>query len=232
MPKWLVMLSGEVADLEDLIYYIPSSQLSVQSNGSDYYLRAAELDTLTDEDAVFSRAVDIVSLLRSMLKMYTARRAPIFVAAVIRDNKDGTFHVTQRFDLVRRVRGKRDEVSWQGTPVSRPTDAESWLNLARQDTNVQDALRFFEGETTWWNLRKSFEVIESELQPSKMDSLGFAPVSEILRFQKWAHHYVHGERKPVDQGRYPLLSLAEAEDFMYKLLVRWLRWKRDKQGRT
>jgi hypothetical protein len=103
------------------------------------------------------------------------------------------------------------------------------MALARRDDAVLDAVRFFQEETTWWSLRKAYEVIEAELkQPSRIVKLGWATLEEIKRFKEWAGHYVHGERdNPPDQVRYPVTSLPEAESFIQGLLTRWLRWRTD-----
>ena len=96
-----------------------------------------------------------------------------------------------------------------------------------------DALRFFQEDTTWWSLRKAYEVIEEKDefgQQSKVAKILSTPEEEIRRFKKWTHYHVHGgRRKRPDPDKFPPLSLAEADSFLRDLLKKWLRWKLDQQ---
>ena len=128
-----------------------------------------------------------------------------------------------------RARGKAP--LW-GTEATDPTVGESWLSLARQDDKVLDGLRFFQENTTWWNLRKAYEVIERDefRQQSKVAKVLSTPEEEIRRFKKWAHYHVHGGRRNrPDSDHFPPLLLEEADSFLRDLLKKWLRWKLDQQ---
>jgi hypothetical protein len=97
---------------------------------------------------------------------------------------------------------------------------------------VLDALRFFQEDTTWWSLRKAYEVIERDEfgQQSKVAKILSTPEEEIQRFKGWTHYYVHGgRRKRPDPDKFPPLLLVEADSFLRDLLKKWLRWKLDQQ---
>jgi hypothetical protein len=91
-----------------------------------------------------------------------------------------------------------------------------------------DALRFFQEDTNWWRLRKTYEVLEKDefKQLSKLAQRLSTPENEIKRFKEWTNFYVHGGRREhPDPTMYPALSLAEAESFLRELLKKWLYWK-------
>ncbi len=120
-------------------------------------------------------------------------------------------------------------VPWPGgTKAIDPTIGESWLTLAQRDEKVMDALRFFQEDTNWWSLRKTYEVLEKDEfnQQSKLAQRLSTPEHEIIRFKEWTHFYVHGGRRErPDPTLYPALSLAEADSFLRELLKKWLHWK-------
>jgi len=100
---------------------------------------------------------------------------------------------------------------------------------------VLDALRFFQEDTTWWSLRKAYEVIERDEfgQQSKVANVLSTPDKEIKRFKEWTNYFVHGARRErPDSDEFPPLSLAEADSFLRDLLKKWLCWKLDQQNAT
>jgi hypothetical protein len=226
MYEWMVRLEGSAADLQEFPYMFRSDRLNVRKEGGDYYLRSSEFDALSDVDEVRARALELIPLMTGIVKLRAGYAEAVTADVVVKVNDDGT---TQRFVLLAgSLRARATLRMLQDTPASELTEAERWMTLALQgDEKVVDALRFFEEPTTWWSLRKAYEVVETELkQPSKIDKLGWASLDDIKRFKEWAGHYVHGEQSsPPDANRYPQLPLVEAEAFIQMLLTRWLRWK-------
>jgi cupin superfamily acireductone dioxygenase involved in methionine salvage len=228
MPKWLVSLQGDSVDLQELADEFRSAHLSVRKEQDRYFLRSSEyFDALTSSEKVRARASELLPLLVGSIKLRTGYTEAITLGDLtIRVEDDGTHSQYTELETLR-VRSKMPEV-WvsSGPRISTPPLAERWVDLALRDEMVLDALRFFQEETTWWSLRKTYEVIETELQPSKIAKLGWASVPEIKRFKEWASYYVHGEQKGYPNENYhPYLSLPEAESFMQQMLLKWLQRK-------
>ena len=206
--------------------------LSVRKEGESYYLRSSEdFDGLSDANDVCTRATERLLLLSGAANLYAGAGETVTPRVVIWQRDDGPPDQFIPMGVATvRARGKG---LLGGTEAAHPTVGEAWISLARQDYNVVDGLRFFQENTTWWNLRKAYEVIEGrdELrQQSKVAKVLSTPEEEIRRFKKWAHYYDHGGRRNCpDSDHFPPLSLVEADSFLRDLLKKWLRWKLDQQ---
>jgi hypothetical protein len=227
MAEWLVEVQGDRAELAD---QFDSARLSVRKEGESYYLRSSEdFDGLSDASDVCTRATELLLLLSGVGNLYAGAGETITPGVVIWQRDDGT---RDRFQLGTATVRARSKVRLWGTEATDPTIGESWLSLARQDDNVLDTLRFFQEDTTWWSLRKAYEVIERDEfgQQSKVAKILSTPEEEIQRFKEWTQYYVHGgRRKRPDPDKFPPLLLVEADSFLRDLLKKWLRWKLDQQ---
>ena len=232
MAEWLVELQGDPADLEELADLFESPRLSVRKEGESYYLRSSEdFDGLSDASQVRTQATELLLLLSGAANLYAGAGETVTPGVVIWQRDDGTQDPFIPMGVATvRARAKR---LLEGTEATDPTVGESWLSLARQDDKVLDSLRFFQENTSWWSLRKAYEVIERDefgRQQSKVAKVLSTPEEEIRRFKEWAHYHVHGGRRNrPDSDRFPRLLLEEADSFLRDLLKKWLRWKLDQQ---
>jgi hypothetical protein len=231
MAEWLVEVQGDPADLQELADQFESPRLSVRKEGESYYLRSSEdFDGLSDASQVRTQATELLLLLSGAANLYAGAGETVTPGVVIWQRDDGTQDTFIAMGAATvRARGKAP--LW-GTEATDPTVGESWLSLARQDDKVLDGLRFFQENTTWWNLRKAYEVIERDefRQQSKVAKVLSTPEEEIRRFKKWADYHVHGGRRNrPDSDHFPPLLLEEADSFLRDLLKKWLRWKLDQQ---
>jgi hypothetical protein len=233
MAEWLVEVQGDPADLEELADQFESPRLSIRKEGESYYLRSSEdFDGLSNASDVHTQATEQLVLLSGVANLYAGAGETVTPGVVIWQRDDGT---RDRFVFVAATVRARSKVRARlgGTEATDPTVGESWLSLARQDDNVLDALRFFQEDTTWWSLRKAYEVIEEKDefgQQSKVANVLSTPDKEIQRFKRWAHFHVHGgRRKPPDSDKFPPLGIDEADSFLRDLLKKWLWWKLDQQ---
>jgi hypothetical protein len=231
MGEWLVELQGHPAELVELADLFRSPQLNVRKEGERYYLRSPEeFDGLSDAADIRARTTELLFLLSGIANLYAGAGETVTPGVVIWERDDGTRdQFIEHKPATMRVRVSH--FLW-GTRATDPTVGESWLTLARQDPNVLDALHFFQEGISWWSLRKSYEVIETEFgrQESRVARELSIPVDEIRRFKKWTHFYVHGGRgNPPDIDRYSPLSLVKADSFLRQLLKKWIHWKQDQQ---
>jgi hypothetical protein len=235
MAEWLVEVQGDPADLEELADQFESPRLSVRKEGESYYLRSSEdFDELSNASDVRTQATELLVLLSGVANLYAGAGETVTPGVVIWQRDDGTRDQFVLATSAIRVRSKV-RVRLGGTEATYPTVGESWLSLARQDDNdnVLDALRFFQEDTTWWSLRKAYEVIEEKDefgQQSKVAKILSTPEEKIRRFKKWTHYHVHGGRRQrPDPDKFPPLEIGEADSFLRDLLKKWLRWKLDQQ---
>jgi hypothetical protein len=235
MAEWLVEVQGDQAELAELADQFNSARLSVRKEGESYYLRSSEeFEGLSDASVVRTKATELLLLLSGVANLHAGAGETVKPGVVIWQRDDGTpdqFIPMQTATI--RARGKGLLL---GTEATDPTVGESWLSVARQDDKVLNALRFFQEDTTWWSLRKAYEVIERDEfggQQSKVAKVLSTPEEEIQRFKKWANYNVHGGRsKHPDSDKFPPLSLVKADSFLRDLLKKWLRWKLDQQKPT
>ena len=233
MAEWLVEVQGDPADLEELADQFESPRLSVRKEGESYYLRSSEdFDGLSDANDVCTRATERLLLLSGAANLYAGAGETVTPGVVIWQRDDGT--QDQFVALGMATVRARSKALLRGTEATDPTVGESWLSLARQDDKVLDGLRFFQENTSWWSLRKAYEVIERRdefgRQQSKVAKVLSTPEEEIRRFKEWAHYHVHGGRRNCpDSDHFPPLALEEADSFLRDLLKKWLRWKLDQQ---
>jgi hypothetical protein len=235
MAEWLVEVQGDRAELEELANQFNSARLSVRREDESYYLRSSEdFEGLSDHSVVRTKATELLLLLSGVANLYAGASETVKPGVVIWQRDDGTQDqfIPMQTAMIR-ARGKG--LLW-GTEATDPTVSESWLSVARQDDKVLDALRFFQEDTTWWSLRKVYEVIERDEfggQQSKVAKVLSTTEEEIQRFKEWANYYVHGgRRKHPDSDKFPPLVIVEADSFLRDLLKKWLRWKVDQQKPT
>lgn len=232
MAEWLVEIRGDRAALEELANQFNSARLSVRREEERYYLRSSEdFEGLSDHSVVRTKATELLLLLSGVANLYAGASETVMPGVVTWQRDDGTpdqFIPMQTATIQARGKGLL-----LGTEATDPTVGESWLSVARQDDKVLYALRFFQENTSWWNLRKAYEVIERDefgRQQSKVAKVLSTPEEEIRRFKKWADYHVHGGRRNrPDSDHFPPLSLVEADGFLRDLLKKWLRWKLDQQ---
>jgi hypothetical protein len=225
MAQWLVRLQGHSADLQDFPDMFRSAQLNVKEEEGDYYLRSSDFDVLPDAQEVREKASELLPLMTGIVKLHSGYSEAVTQDAMIKVEDDGTRIEFKQSSATIRARAKL--TIGERTPATGPTEAELWMNLS-QDDNVRDALHLFEEKTTWWSLRKIYDVIESEFnrQPSRLKKvLELGSLYEIKRFNEWASYYVHAERDRPHPNWHPPLSLPEAESFIRGILLRWGAWK-------
>lgn len=117
---------------------------------------------------------------------------------------------------------------------TQPTVSENWVALATKNPKVQDALYFFQSETSWWSLRKVYELIKEDLgDPNRMEKHVEATRNEIESFWELASSPKVSGREAVHAPTayymrrilyHSPMSLADGETFIRGLLKDWLQW--------
>jgi hypothetical protein len=231
MAQWLVRLQGQSADLQEFPDLFRSDALNVKEEGGDYYLRSSDFDVLSDSQEVRERASGLLPVMTGIVKLHSGYSEAVAQDAVIEVKDDGTRVEFKASEVKIRARAKL--TIGERASDTAPTKGELWMSLSQQDDKVMDALRFFEEETTWWSLRKTYEAVESDFKQQESllkKKLGLDSLDEIKRFKGWASYHVHGEQEgPPNENRHPPISLPEAESFIREILLRWGYWKQKNQ---
>ena len=233
MPTWDVMLNGDVDDLTVLV----SLGVGVTQEGEGrFVLRSPELDALTDVRAVRERAVERVAVFSGLSRIAEgdAKARAVVVGAIFRD--DGTrrdvFVTPDTIEI--RLGGRAPALGVSGnaaaTPAANPY--ATWDAAAERDPNVKLALRFFGPAPTSENLWKVYEVIRDDVgDKANIIGKGWATDDQIDSFRSVHYPSALGEkaRHGIEPTRRPAprdpMSLAEAREFIRRLLVHWLSSK-------
>jgi len=87
--EWLVQLTGNTVDLEELSNSLKSAEFSVFYAEDAYLLKSKDFNDITDPDAVLKRAGEILTLINGGAKLAFGARDPLQIAQVVRIDKDG-----------------------------------------------------------------------------------------------------------------------------------------------
>lgn len=228
MPEWWVSLKGNKFDLEDLVKLFHRPKLRIKTENGNYYLESSDFDTMTESVDVQSHAGELIAIANGIAKVHSKNFDHVALGEVIRDKGGGTFRHFGYFYTSTRLGVDEDDKLSDGTLITpdRVSEAEALIPLSNQSDLIRDALNFFREDSTWWSLRKTYEAVTVELQPTQISKKGWATEPELTRFREWASHYVHGELgSPPDPHHGPPMSLGEAQCLIRRLLSGWLHWK-------
>ena len=229
---WRVLLAGDKLDLStwrQLYWWCPDPRLEIEGEGGDakLYLRSSRFANLIDRDEVLDAAEHIVDLMNGCAMLaYDGRRVAISKIAAVFDGGEDKEYPPQRrpafLHLRAGVPSRKD-----GGPPAEPSHSQSVLlrSLSRAPTKMLDALVHFSRADNWFDLWKTFEVVEHDLSRrgkpqgrEMMRDLGWATKADIDRFALTAQHYRHAEVSPPSR----VMSFVEAKEWLRSLLDRWI----------
>lgn len=237
MRHWLVELVGEDFDLDLLTKLFVGPTVAVVRLESRYFLQVPAWDTLTDEEAVFQRALAMLPAIHGAASVVLHTYEPVRVRAVqcLHDTGAVTNNVRVLLPSIR-SRGMVGtvEAHIDGRPsATTPLNASDWIQLAFEDRDVADALILVLGSPgRWHQLYKAFEAIfrATGQQPSKMEEWGLATARDVTNFQGSAND---GARD-IFEARHALLevkvpydpmTLAEAELWVRNVVAKFIRFR-------
>lgn len=90
MRTWLGELKGDEFDLEDLPTWFGTDDLTVERVGENYYLASADLENLEGDDAVRTRAKELVRQIVGAARLFRANFGSVELGGIIRRNENGT----------------------------------------------------------------------------------------------------------------------------------------------
>jgi hypothetical protein len=230
MPTWCVTLNGDLADLKALA----TLGVGVTEEADAFVFRSPHFEDLTDARAVHTRSVELVEVFIGLVRVKTRdpKRIVIAVGDVVRE--DGSRR--DRFVISEPAR-----LTWRGgevhfpapgdpAPPSRPFSA--WAAVGTREPNIARALRIFAAPITSLSLWNVYEVIRDDAGGNATDivSKGLASPDELERFRSVHYPSALGEKaRQAVEPRRPApndpMSLEEAQEFVTRLLRRWLALK-------
>jgi hypothetical protein len=232
--EWLVNITGDISDLEDLSKSLRSSALSIIKEGQDFVLKSTGFNSLKDVQDVKNKASEILALVNGAARLDLGMRKPLSMAHVVKD--DGTREVFVEISdtLTLHDRVTASVVASDGTvqEVHQVSPIPSWVATAQRDANVAKVLRLFGiGHYDWVNLYRIYEVVENDIGGiSNIVKKGWATRKTIERFKHTANspgaigdESRHG--KQTSQPPKDPMTLSEAKSLVETILHNWLRMK-------
>jgi hypothetical protein len=231
MATWIVRLDGDPDDLNALV----DLGVGVTQESDGVVFRSPDLDVLSDAWLVRERAVEHVAVFSGLSRIGEGddKARAVVVGAIFREDgtRRDTFVAPQSVEI--RMRGRA--VALRGpcdpaTPVA--TGYAAWATAAKRDPKVKLALQHFSLEPSAESLWKVYEVIRDDVGgKANILSKGWATANEIDSFRSVHYPSVlggkarHGIEPKNPAAPTAPMSLAEARQFVRRLLKHWLTSK-------
>lgn len=237
MQNWLVRLKGEEFDLEILLPLLHSTKLSIIKENNSYYLKSSDFGSLKLADEVRESAIAIIKRLNGATMLFNHNFHSISEDGVLLVEKNGKrcFHLYLEgsIKIRSRVSANLKATTSNGIQQIDPqySTVESWINLAKNDKTVADALHFFK-KGTWISLYKVYEIIKDDIGSHQaIIKSGFAKKQKLKQFTQIAQSRAalgddarHASNKyiaPVQP-----MSIDDAKSFIREILINWFCLKK------
>jgi hypothetical protein len=196
--NWGVVLQGPRRDLEDWKDALPpGGDPWVEIVGVEVVLRSVKIDGLFENKA-FSAARQILREVSGAITAMAGVRTAITFNELV-DFQPNKGKPVRRLAVPHFIGGKNmfKEVMRQlgqggglGALIA-PTDAQTWVETARADDDLGDALALLGGELDWYDIYKIVECLEHKYgSEHKMLALPWVPksVKKLKESANWARH--------------------------------------------
>lgn len=236
MKNWLVRLKGEEFDLEILPPLFHSTQLSIIKENGSYYLKSSDFDSLKLADGVRESAIAIIEILNGAMVLSNHNFHDISEEGVLLVEKNGkrcfNLYLEESIEIRSRVSTKPKATTPDGIQQIAPqhSNIESWINLAKNDKTVADALHFLK-KGTWISLYKVYEIIKDDIGSDVIINSGFAKKTKLRRFTQTAQSRLalgdearHASKKCKPPAK--PMTFNEAKSFIGGILINWLCLKK------
>jgi len=223
---------GHSFDLDTVAGLFQDGEPSVCNAEGDYYLQSSEFDDLDAAADVKARAEILLVRVNGIGRVLDPSYRPVELTGRFITPDGGSAVVLAVVAAEARIRAQSVGLVVNGEPVSPPPPrGPKYVALARNDTNVAEALAHIASGLDLVSLYKVYEVIRDDLGDLRaiLDA-GLASRNEISRFTaganrpeasgpaaRHARFSGDGPRNPMDQ--------SEARRFTLDLVRRWMDTK-------
>ena len=228
---WVLQLHGDPFDLRFWVECFPERPLHIFEREGVYYCEADALDKLPDVKSVSTRGKALLQIASAVLRLWRSDITPIKPLFVMERYTDGSWGEPQGFA----------EISGHGWAASvnhvhgyEQSPAELFLELADRDERVGSALDDFASSSLDMPcLRRIAETIWTEFDPRNQDKAvekmvagRLAEEEPLRRFLQTVNRGAKAAHSPFRYQPYSdSMGLADAQEFLARLLERWLRCK-------
>ena len=230
MGEWLVQLSGDKLDLRALTSYLRTSDLTIEEDKNDWYLKSPTFNRLSDAEDIRAKAVDLIRVINGIARVVNtgSKKVSLNSVAYIDDSGKKEFFISLDGELEPNGRLYAPEISQNDAP-DQPTLFDRWMEVANQDNDVNDALHYFAyDERNWYDLYKVFELVSKDVGSgsknkgeSKMVSNTWSTRKEIKRFRQSANYHRHAREKLPPNP----MTIKEAETLIRDIVTKWVAEK-------
>lgn len=231
--EWIVELSGDSSDLDELSKVFTTPDLCIQKDGEKFFLKSENFRSCISSDDVKTISSEILHNLTAGIKLSLDARKELGIDGIVHIGDDGLRH--HYIDLsatavIRCSASGRLTLSDGTVEEFHPAGPiPIWIKIARQDAKVAKAFNFVVADfNSWYTLYKILEVLEED---------HFKPIMRGGRHKKMADNFTQTadcykttgidarHAKEIQTPPKNPMSLSEAKSFIKMLLHEWLREK-------
>jgi hypothetical protein len=223
MLYWLVQLTGEKFDLEDLPHWFTTPVLQVVEESNGYYLKSDLLDPLQDASKVRVLAEELRERMLGVAKLERPNFRSVELGNIISRNEGGKQSAYLFLPPVGMRSKAAPSIIVGRREVLQVPQTSKRMKLAASDEKVAKALRLWgKGSNDWGNLYKIWEVIESDA----IYRNGWVTKAESGLFTQTANSSealgdVVRHAKHIPAPPKPM-SMEVAQQFLKRLIENWL----------
>jgi hypothetical protein len=204
-------LDGDAFDLERVAEHLQAENARVAREGEEYYLTSPAIDAAPDDQHANEVAIKIIAEINALGRMHDVNFRPLKLSRYTDDEgqnvSTGVIGVT-----LAKVRAHVTATVTRPdgtTPQSPPSPWPNYLALAATNKHVARALEIMSRTEPlgWVELYKVHEIVRRDVEPDKLDAIGWTTKAQDRAFAASADRYdVSGDaaRHAVDKRADPL----------------------------
>lgn len=244
MTPWMVELSGDLFEMEELLRLTSTLKLTIveekdPKGRSQYYMRSEEFDPNANASEIRDQGIEFVNVINGIGQLQIADWHNVRLIGVAKEESIGArtqYIFPEPVKTRARVSANPTIIKADGTIVRprRPSRLEGDLSLAHDDTAVHKALRIIGSRVhNWVNLYVIYEIVSADVGGKiVIANRGWATQNQIEIFKRTANSVTAvGDESRHGQERYQPppnpMALSEAQSFIYQLLRAWISAKKN-----
>lgn len=231
--EWIIQLSGDSSDLEELSKVFTTPDLCIQKDGENFLLKSENFRFCASSDDVKKIASELLHHLTAGIKLSLDARKKLDIDGILQIDDDGKRHffvdVSETMHMRCSVSGEIIHADGTRETFHQADPIPGWIKIAHKDAKVAKAFNFVVADfNSWYNLYKILEVLEEDR---------FKPIMRGGHYKKMADNFTHTadcykttgidarHAKEIQTPPKKPMSLSEAKSFIKMLLHEWLSEK-------